>query len=225
MKTALMALGLVNAQVPIPTHTPGWQIGNPVADIEIRFFYDLLCPASKASHYQFKPVLDMDSTFPGKKWRDVLNVKVTPVVLPYHLHSYQVTQVVPYLFDVCAADQSKCSLLDSYAELAWANLDWIVDDTAESEVQFEAKWAGMINQKFPEIPTNEIMGLFQNGTHNTDQRVRGYWKYATSIDINATPSVYMNGVNMGGDAPYTTQDWTGYLTYMYPAQKEDEFLQ
>ena len=156
MKTALIALGLVNAQVPIPTHTPGWQIGNPNADIEIRFFYDLLCPGSKASHYQFKTVLEMDSTTPGKKWKDVLNVKVTPIVLPYHLHAYQVTQVVPYLFDLCAADQNKCSHLDAYAELSWDNLDWALSDTADSEVQFEAKWTDLITKKFPDIQAADI---------------------------------------------------------------------
>ena len=43
----------------------------------------------------------------NKTYGDLLDLRVTPYVLPYHLHSYTVTQVVPYVQDKCATDTSK----------------------------------------------------------------------------------------------------------------------
>ena len=61
---------------------------------------------------------------------------ITTFVLPYHLHSFQATQIVPYLEDKCASDSSKC-LMEKYIELTWANLDWVLKDDALSEKDFE----------------------------------------------------------------------------------------
>ena len=63
-------------------------------------------------------------------------MKVTPFVLPYHLHSFQMTQIIPYMFDLCNADSTKC-YMDAYAELCWKNLDWIVKANTVSEDDFE----------------------------------------------------------------------------------------
>jgi hypothetical protein len=63
----------------------------------LRLFYDLLCPDSRADHYYIKDILAMASPVEGKTYNDLLDIKVAPFVLPYHLHSFEVTRMVPYL--------------------------------------------------------------------------------------------------------------------------------
>ena len=63
---------------------------------------------------------------------DLVSMRVTPFVLPYHIHSYQITSVVPMLMDLCEADSSKC-YVDQYAELCWKNLETILTDKTTSE--------------------------------------------------------------------------------------------
>ena len=94
--------------VPIMPKLPGWRKGTPGANLDIRFFYDLFCPDSKANHYAMKNVLTMKSPVEGKTYGDLVDITVSPFVLPYHLHSWTVAQVVPYLDDVCKADSTKC---------------------------------------------------------------------------------------------------------------------
>ena len=89
----------------------------------------------------------MDSPVSGKKYSEVLSVKVSTAVLPYHLHSFQVTQLVPYLNDLCISDSTKC-YQDEYATLCWANLDWVVRDNTTNEVDFMKGWSETVSKKF-----------------------------------------------------------------------------
>ena len=57
-------------------------------DLEVRLFYDLLCPASKASHYNVKEFLAKSPAGSKKTYAELMSVKITPIVLPYHLHSF-----------------------------------------------------------------------------------------------------------------------------------------
>ena len=68
---------------------PGWQLGTNGAPLKIRLFYDLLCPDSKADHYNWKKLFTM-SPIPnsGKTYHDLVDMEVVPFVLPYHDHSF-----------------------------------------------------------------------------------------------------------------------------------------
>lgn len=84
----------------------------------MRVFYDLLCPDSKAAYYQWKELIKQDSHIDGMKYKDLVDMKITPFVLPYHEHSWTITKVIPLLQDICAEDETKCEM-NAYAELAW----------------------------------------------------------------------------------------------------------
>ena len=88
-----MAVVAASNPVPIETTLPGWSLGNPNGQVEVRIFYDMLCPDSKQAHYSWKQLWSMPSPVQGKKYSDLVNMKVTPYVLPYHLHSFQMTQI------------------------------------------------------------------------------------------------------------------------------------
>ena len=47
--------------VPVMPKLPGWRKGTRGAKLDIRFFYDLFCPDSKANHYLMKTILDKAS--------------------------------------------------------------------------------------------------------------------------------------------------------------------
>jgi len=111
--------------VPISSTSPGWKLGTVGAPIQIRVFYDLLCPDSKDAHYIWKSLLPQESHIKGKKYSDLVDMNVVPFVLPYHSHSYQITQVVPYLSDLCASDSTKC-YFEKYAELSWSQWESIL---------------------------------------------------------------------------------------------------
>lgn len=106
-------------RIPITGNLPGWSKGTPGAPIQITVWYDLLCPASKNDHYVMKELLDMDSHIEGKKYSDLIDMQVTPFVLPYHLRSWAVTKVIHLLKDKCDEDATKCEV-EKYAELAWS---------------------------------------------------------------------------------------------------------
>ena len=101
MKFAVLATlaGVASAGNPVPVMPtlPGWRLGSPDGEIDVRVFYDLLCPDSMDAHYIWKDLLNKASPINGKTYGDVVNMRVTPFVLPYHVHSFQITQVVPYL--------------------------------------------------------------------------------------------------------------------------------
>ena len=58
MKSAF-AMTLANVvmadnSTPIQPTLPGWQLGTKGAEVEIRVFYDMLCPDSRDAHYVWK---------------------------------------------------------------------------------------------------------------------------------------------------------------------------
>ena len=69
---------------------PGWTMnpGNSGA-VEVRVFFDLLCPDSMAGYYLWKMMLPKQSPVEGMTYNDLVEIKIIPYVLPYHLHSYQ----------------------------------------------------------------------------------------------------------------------------------------
>ena len=147
----------------------------------------------------------MQSPSQGKTYKELLDVTVTPIVMPHHLHSFQVTQVVPYLQDL--AKDPKEQYMDSYAELCWEHQAEFRADDGTSEDAFEAKWAGMIQEKFPSIGKDTILSLYQSDdSHNTNMRVRGTWKYGMEKGIAGVPTAFTNGVRIT-DIPKTTEEW------------------
>ena len=85
---ALMLASPVEAEfsnsVPISSTVPGWQAGTKGAPVQMRVFYDLLCPDSKAAYYQWKELFPKESHISGMKYSDLIDMKITPFVLPYH---------------------------------------------------------------------------------------------------------------------------------------------
>ena len=68
--------------------TPGWVMEGTTGKIEVRLFVDLLCSDSKNAHEVWKELLEKDSPKEGKKYKDLITLRITPFPLPYKVHSY-----------------------------------------------------------------------------------------------------------------------------------------
>ena len=57
------------------------------------------------------------------------------------------------------------------------------------------------------IPSENILDIYQsNDVHQTNSRVREFWKYGASIGLSGTPSAFINGV-MLDEYPKSIDDW------------------
>ena len=152
-------------------------------------------------------------------------MKVTTFVLPYHVHSFQATQVVPYLQDVCASDASTCKM-EQYAELCWKNLDWALGATNISEDQFVAGWAKTVSSELS-VPEQDILNLFKRtDEHDTNWRVRENWKYGASVGISGAPQAFVNGVFIE-TYPTSADEWDSFFKDLLAPQerREVKFMQ
>ncbi len=93
--TAASALGAIDNSVPINSNEPGWIAGINQFDIEIEVFIDLLCDDSAKQNVVLKAL--MNTTWHGAKVSDNVGIQINIFPLPYHVHSYSVAQVVPFL--------------------------------------------------------------------------------------------------------------------------------
>ena len=89
-------------------------------------------------------------------------------------------------------------------------------DTTTSENDFVKSWAKTVNTKFSNIPEADILGLYDRATdkHNSNIRVREFWKYGMALGVSGTPTVFVNGVKVV-DAPTTLETWTAFIEAMY----------
>ena len=91
MKASFIAAAsatVLSNSVPIEATLPGWPLGSPSGQIDVRMFYDVTCPDSRDTHYIWKKMFDEPSPIEGKKYSDIIKMRVSPVVLPYHIHSF-----------------------------------------------------------------------------------------------------------------------------------------
>jgi len=150
----------------------------------------------------------------GKTYGDLVNMKITPFVLPYHIHGFQMTQIIPYMQDLCVADSSKC-YMDQYAELSFKNLGWITQATDKSETQFEAEWAKTVAKEYS-LPEQDILDLWSSkDTHDSNWRVREFWKYGASVGVSGAPVGFVNGVKLD-EWPASKSEWISLIGTLIP---------
>ena len=72
-----------------------------------------------------------------------------------------------------------------------------------------------------DIPSEEILALYQpDDTHNSNTRVREFWKYGTSVGMSGTPQAFVNGV-MLEEYPTSTDEWMAIFNELYPSSEEN----
>ena len=90
--------------------------------------------------------MDEESPIPGRKYRDIVSLRVVTTILPYHMHSWYLAKGIPYLEDICYSE-GRC-VMDEYAQLAWKNLGMLAHNTSMSEDEFTRWWSGEVGKAF-----------------------------------------------------------------------------
>jgi hypothetical protein len=120
------------------------------------------------------------------------------------------------LQDLCSKDSTRCPQIDQYVEYCFENLSDIVSQSSVSEQDFEAQWATTIGDML-NIPSEDILALYQpDDTHNSNTRVREFWKYGTSVGMSGTPQAFVNGV-MLEEYPTSAEEWMAIFNDLYPS--------
>ena len=97
---ALTASLVTANSVPIFGTYPGWTQGGNARKIEVEIFFDYLCSDAKASYPYTIEAFNSEAA-PGMTWLDAIDLRLSSFPLDYHLHSWQVAQVLPYFLDLC----------------------------------------------------------------------------------------------------------------------------
>ena len=72
--SALFLSGTDANSVPIYSKLPGWNVATKGSDIDVKMYYDLLCPDSRDTQHMWWDLLKKDSPIKGKKYADVLSL-------------------------------------------------------------------------------------------------------------------------------------------------------
>ena len=129
---------------PIFGSYPGWTEGKDQANIQIELFEDYLC----GDCMRFNPIWEavlatewMDGTV-----SDYIKVGTTPYPLGYHVHSYQVAQMVPYFMNFCES-ADVCTISAAYKDFCFENVDTILGMTTTSQDDFVTYWTAEVAMK------------------------------------------------------------------------------
>ena len=121
----------------------------------------MLCPDSLDTHNTWKSLFNETSHIQGKTYADLVNMKVSTYVLPYHAHSYSITSVLPMLYDLCEADSKKC-YMDAYAEFSWKDWQTILADKTTSETEFMTAWGKKVAAEFPGVSADDVTNVINS---------------------------------------------------------------
>ena len=173
MKTAAFASVLVTTatafsnSVPIYGTYPGWKEGGDKANITLELHYDLLCEDSKA----LNPIIEklLATEWLGGTVKDMITVEYTLFPLPYHLHAWQVNQLMPYFIDMCMADSKKC-MMDKYKDYAFEQQSKVLAEDTISKDAFTKQWSAQVAKEFG-LNEDEVALCYNRDKdpHNTSQ--------------------------------------------------------
>ena len=138
MTAAIAAFASAN-NTPIYGNYPGWVEGGGKAGIQIEVFFDFLCSACLAENPVWEETLTQ--TWLDGTVLDQLNVAYTPFPLPYHIHSWQVGQLVPFFNDLCTEDSTQCALNDQYKDFSFKMQPTILGMTSTAQEDFITWWS------------------------------------------------------------------------------------
>jgi hypothetical protein len=208
----VLALCMVSAavlaydnNVPIPSRRVGWSQGcSQKSGIEIEVVYDLLCSGSAAMDSVFQQFLD--TPFLNGTVRQNVNVNYVFFPLPYHHSTWVVSKLVPLIVDNTRRNKTNYNFL-SYVQQCWKSQDFILGATNQSQSQIIDVWTTQVAQNL-KLNKTELLTAYDNAadTHNSEQRTRQMWKYASAKGVSGTPFAYVNGIRLG-DFPETVGDW------------------
>jgi len=206
--------------IPIFGSYPGWTQGGNLANIEVEIFIDYLCSDSKNAYPIVKDALetlvDEDYTL-----LDGIQLRISNFPLDFHVHSWQVGQLLPYFLDRCQEREypgNPCSILNEYMEFCFEQQKTVLSLTDMSKNDFVVYWSQQVGTKFG-LDSSKILAVYDLGSdvHNTERKTRAIWKYGAAKGVFGTPLAYVNGVQLD-TFPTTSTELVDLLTEVHNSQ-------
>ena len=227
---AATAAAAFSNSVPIYGSYPGWKVGSAKTGITLELHYDLLCEDSKG----LDPVIQslLATEWNGSTVQDQITVEYSLFPLPYHLHTWQVNQLMPYFMDNCMEDASQCEMMNKYKDYSFKMQGDVLSWDTLSKQDTIKKWTGLVADEFKLNQADlELCYNRSEDLHDTEDKLREMWKYATAMTTSGTPTAFINGVKLDSN-PSTVDGWMEVLNSLYDSQwpqvkaaKEKTFLQ
>ena len=213
---AASAAATFSNSVPIYGSYPGWKVGSGKTGITLELHYDLLCSDSKALDPVIQSLLATD--WLGSTVEDQITVEYSLFPLPYHLHTWQVNQLMPYFMDNCMTDSTQCNMMNDYKEYCWKMQDDVLAWDTLSKQEMIERWTGLVAKEF-NLKQSDLELCYDraNDPHDTEDKLREMWKYATALSTSGTPTAYINGVRLDS-TPSTVDGWLEIFNSLYDSQ-------
>ena len=137
--------------------------------------------------------------------REAALLKVSSFPLDYHLHSWQVAQVLPYLLDDAAISQAP--RMNQYLDIGFQYQDTVLGKDDMSKEEFIPYWSKIVSDELS-LDYDTILGIYdrENDKHNTEDKTRAIWKYGSAKGVSGTPTAFVNGVKLDS-FPATVDEW------------------
>jgi protein-disulfide isomerase len=166
---AVVYLGAVSAQIPIPSFPDGYGVGGPAdAHVVVEMFLDPLCPDCKAS---WPTVLQLIQAY-GKQ----IHFRIHTFPLPYHTNSFIASQGLHVVANVT---NRNLDAIYQYATKIFENQEmWYNDATASMTIPQVIDSLATFVDKTGLVTKAKFLAGIESADINYETRVS--WKYACS---------------------------------------------
>lgn len=198
--STMVALGNVNAQLPIPGKPPGFTYGHGTADagVQLETYVDLMCPASAAA---FPGLKILASHYKPEEFR----LKFVLFPLPYHQYAFTAAESAFTIASALGEDHFPVWLETLYTN---QELYWNKKTKDLSTVQVTENFYKLAKKTFPGLKREDWERQMPGyGGTDADSKSRESWKYTCSRSVSGTPMYTLNGVPFDADAEWSFEDW------------------
>jgi protein-disulfide isomerase len=166
---AVVCVGLISAQVPIPSRPDGYGVGGPAdAHVVVEMFLDPLCPGCKAS---WPTVLQLIQAY-GKQ----IHFRIHTFPLPYHTNSFVVSQGLHVVANV--TDRNLDAIYQYATKVFESQEMWYNDATKSITIpQVVDSLATFVDKTGLVTKAKFLIGM---ASDDINYETRVSWKYACS---------------------------------------------
>ena len=207
-----LILGVALSHVPVPPTPAGILYReSPNAKVRLDVFEDILCSDCAAFDPPFKQFLN--SELDGQVMTDFVEVYFHPYILPAHSHSFTLSMLNPYIWDLHHNGSVNAAFNEWCFEHQGEYLYNRAKDLSEAQIidKVCTETDGLFGYNYDECYGTLDSYKYLATIHNAQ-------KYGANYRIYMTPTVMVNGVQLDFEEQPTTAD--GWYNYFLPYLKE-----
>ncbi|CAF1460582.1 unnamed protein product [Rotaria sordida] len=197
---AVVYVGFISAQVPIPSRPDGYGVGGPAdAHVVVEMFLDPLCPGCKAS---WPTVLQVIQAYGTR-----IHLRIHTFPLPYHTNSFVASQGLHVVANVT---NRNLDAIFQYTTKVFENQQmWYNDATKTMTMPQVIDSLATFIDSIGLVTKDKFLAGMANDDINGETRIS--WKYACSRGVAGTPTFLINGVTTSANSAWSLDDWKSVI--------------